>query len=114
MRCTFASSRLLVFFFATLALATTALADPLDPTAYTSLGTLNPAGDVTIDTDALTVSVSGGATYTGVVQSQGAGNPEIAVFTFDDVSLGSAINVSVGGSRPLALLSHVVYGGLLV
>ena len=83
-----------------------AFADPLDPNAYTSLGTLNPAGDVTINTDTLTVSISGGATYTGVLQSQGAGNPEIAVFTFDDVALGSSINVSVGGSRPLALLSQ--------
>jgi len=83
-----------------------AAADPLDPNAYTALGTLSPTSDVTINTDTLTVSVSGGPTYTGVVQSQGTGNPEIAVFTFDDITLASAVNVSVEGLRPLALLSQ--------
>lgn len=79
--------------------------DPLDPNAYASLGSLNPAGNVTIDTDALTMTVSGGSTYIGVIQSQGAGNPEIAVFVFDIVDIPFGVTVSATGSRPLAILS---------
>src|SRR5262245_30137200 len=62
-----------------------ASAAPLDPNAFSSLGTLQvPAGSITINTD--TLSITGAATFTGVLQSQGGGgNPDIAVFTFADL-----------------------------
>jgi len=87
-------------------LPTPARAAPLDPNAFASLGTLTPTGNVTINTDTLTLSVAGGATYTGVVQSQGAGNPEIAVFSFGSVDVPASTTFSIAGSRPLALLSQ--------
>lgn len=68
----------------------------LNPNDFASLGAL-PGGSLAFDTDALTVQGAAG----GVVQSQ-AGGPDIAVFVFDGgATLG---NVSVAGSRPLALL----------
>jgi hypothetical protein len=86
-------------------LAVSAQAAPLDPNAYTSLGTLNAAsGAVTFDTD--TLAVSGAFSGTGVVQSQGPGLPEIAVFTFDDLTLAGAVTLTITGSRPIALLSQ--------
>jgi autotransporter-associated beta strand protein len=76
----------------------------LDPNAYTSLGTLNhPSGPLTINTDTLTVT--GAVTFTGVALSQ-KGGPQVAVFDFDSITIGSAATVTLTGSRPLALLSR--------
>ena len=81
-----------------------ALADPLDPNSYSSLGALNvAAGSVVFDTDTLTVS--GAFSGTGVIQSQGVGLPEIAVFTFSSINLPAGVAVNVVGSRPIAILS---------
>ncbi|MEO0588136.1 MAG: hypothetical protein AAF078_10895, partial [Planctomycetota bacterium] len=100
-------------------------AQPLDPTAFASLGTLNlAAGDFTIDTDTLTITdtTGGGSTllFTGVADDQNGtadyfggnwvpgtlGIPEIAVFTFDGINLQASANVSITGSRAIALLSQ--------
>jgi hypothetical protein len=77
---------------------------PLDPNAFTSLGTLNVgAGTLTINTD--TLAISGAAAFTGVVHVQGAGLPDIAVFTFDDLAIASGVALILQGSRPIAILS---------
>ncbi len=97
-------------------------ADLLDPLDFSSLGTLNLAGgNVTIDTDALSIvddAAPGVPLFTGVVDDQDGmadsfggvpgplGIPEIAVFTFDSINLASTANITVAGSRALALLSQ--------
>jgi len=108
---------------AAICLPTTAMAGPgLDPQAFTSLGTLSwSSGDYTIDTDALTIvddTASGTPLFTGVVDDQEGtadsfggvpgplGIPEIAVFTFDAVTIDGTANVSIVGTRALAILSH--------
>ena len=82
-------------------------AAPLDPNAFASLGTLNPAaGTYAVTTGGTPTLTVGAATYTGVVRSQGAGLPEVAVFTFDNVNLASDVRINAGGPRPLAILSR--------
>lgn len=83
-----------------------ARAEPLDPQAFSSLGTLivPVGGTLAIDTDALTLT-AGGMTYTGVVKAQQSG-PEIAVFTFDSVTLNSLSVPTLKGGRALAILSR--------
>ncbi len=77
---------------------------PLDPNAFTSLGTLDVnAGTLTINTD--TLAMSGAAAFTGVVNVQGGGLPDIAVFTFDDLTIASGVTLTFQGSRPIAILS---------
>lgn len=87
----------------------------LDPTAFESIGSLtSPSGSVTLNTTNLSVRglldvpsspfpklVSG----SGVLQSQ-AGGPDIAVFTFDDIDLGTGVDITITGSRPVAILSR--------
>ena len=102
------------------ALVSSGRAQPLDPLDFTSLGTLNlPAGDYTIDTDALTIydnTASGVPLFTGVVDDQNGqadylggiwdpvanpgqlGIPEIAVFTFDNIDLQPTANISITGT----------------
>jgi hypothetical protein len=64
-------------------------ATALDPLGFTSLGTLNMIDSISINTD--TLQLTGGASYTGVLDPvSGAG-----IFTFDDIS----------GTRTLGLLS---------
>lgn len=68
----------------------------LDPLAFTSLGTLNTADSIVINTD--TLQLTGGSSYTGVLDPvSGAG-----IFTFDDIS---GTNLSIFGTRTLGLLS---------
>jgi hypothetical protein len=91
-----------------------ALAAPLDPNGFTSLGTLNiSSGMLTIDTS--TLQVAGAASFTGVVHAQGGGLPDIAVFAFDNINIGSGVTVTVSGARPVALLSkgNAVVGAAL-
>jgi len=57
-----------------------------------------PSGSLTFDTD--TLQMTGSAAATGAVFG-GA-----AVFDFDAVDLGSGVNVTLQGSRPLQLLSY--------
>jgi autotransporter-associated beta strand protein len=77
---------------------------PLDPNAFTSLGTLDvSAGTITINTD--TLAISGAASFTGVAMPQ-SGGPEIAVFTFDGIDILAGATIAVSGTRPLALLSQ--------
>lgn len=102
--------------------ATASAAMGLDPEAFTSLGTLSwSSGDYTIDTDALTIvddTAPGTPLFTGVVDDQEGsadsfggvpgplGIPEIAVFTFDAVTIDGTANVSIVGTRALAILSQ--------
>jgi autotransporter family porin len=80
-------------------------ADPLDPNNYASLGTLNvSSGTLTFDTDALTVS--GAFSGSGVLQSQGVGLPDIAVFTFSNINVPIGVTLNLNGSRPIAILSQ--------
>ncbi|MBX3424040.1 MAG: hypothetical protein KF688_00030 [Pirellulales bacterium] len=82
--------------------AAPALADPLDPNAFTSLGTLNvSSGSLTINTS--TLQMSGAASFTGVNWPQPSG-PPIAVFVFDAINVTGG-TVSIVGDRPVALLS---------
>ncbi len=81
---------------------------PLDPNSYASLGTLSiTSGTLTFDTSALTVSGGGSGltSTTGVTQSQASG-PIIAVFDFDDVSIGGSATIQVAGLNPIAILSR--------
>lgn len=111
-----------------LVLALPASAELLDPLAFASLGGFDTTagGSFTIDTDALTITndaAPGTPLFTGVIDDQGgladsygpggavttvgpAGIPHIAVFTFDDLQLGSASSFTVTGHRALALLSR--------
>lgn len=105
-----------------------ASAQPLDPLAFASLGTLNlPAGDYTIDTDTLMIydnAAPGVPLFTGVADDQNSqadtfggvwdpvgnpgqlGIPEIAVFTFDGIDLQPSANITITGTRAIALLSR--------
>jgi autotransporter-associated beta strand protein len=85
-------------------LSASTIAAPLDPNAFTSLGTLDvTSGTLTINTD--TLGITGAAAFTGVSMAQ-SGGPEIAVFTFDDIDIAAAVTITVSGIRPLAFLSQ--------
>jgi autotransporter-associated beta strand protein len=76
----------------------------LDPNAFSSLGTLNVmSGTLTINTD--TLAMSGAATFAGVALNQNGG-PQVAVFDFASISIGSGVTVNITGTRALALLSQ--------
>lgn len=81
------------------------------------------AGNYTIDTNTVTIvddTAPGAPLFTGVADDQNGtadylggvwvpgsmGIPEIAVFTFDEIDLPSSANLTVTGTRALALLSH--------
>ncbi len=114
--------RVLAFTLAACLGASAQAAMTLDPDTFTSLGTLSwTSGDYTIDTDALTIvddAAPGTPLFTGVVDDQESaadstggvpgplGIPEIAVFTFDAVTIDGTANVSIVGTRALALLSQ--------
>ena len=75
-------------------------ADPLNPNAFASLGTLNlNAGSITINTD--TMQITGAANFTGVSYPQSGGS-NIAVFCFNNINLGTNLSVTITGSHPLA------------
>jgi hypothetical protein len=86
-------------------LACSGSAEPLNPDAYTSLGSLEvSSGNLTFNTDTLTVS--GEFSLTGVVQAQSTGLPSIAVFDFSKIAISNGVTVNFVGSRPVALLSR--------
>ncbi len=109
------------YFIALLAAAASspAVAQPLDPFDFSSLGTLDLiSGAYTFNTDTLTIvnnAAPGTPLFTGVVDNQGGtadyfngtwvpgtnGIPEIAVFAFDSVNLGAGATLSVSGNRAL-------------
>jgi len=118
------SLRCFVVIVACCVLSNQAHAQPLAPDAFSSLGTLNLSdGDYTIDTDTLTIFNNAApevALFTGVADNQGGaadylngdwvpgsmGIPEIAVFTFDGIDLAPTANVTITGTRAIALLSQ--------
>lgn len=80
-----------------------ALADPLDVTAFDSLGRFpSGPGVYSIDTsgDPPTLTAPDGTVIAGVVYDG------IAVFTFDRIRIGRDMTVTAAGDRPLALLSY--------
>lgn len=86
-------------------LTDSASAEPLNPDAYASLGSLEvSSGSLTFNTDTLTVS--GEFSLTGVIQAQSSGLPPIAVFDFSKIAIGDGVTVNFIGSRPAALLSR--------
>lgn len=63
---------------------------------------------VTFDTDALTYSIEGGASGTGVVEPNDTVDPNLpraAIFTFSDFSFDKTWSAAVTGSRPLIIRS---------
>jgi hypothetical protein len=81
----------------------------LDPSAFTSQGSLSlTSGTLTFNTDTLQVSGGGaGVTSTAAVLFSPAGsNPDVAVFDFSNVLVGSGVTVQVTGARPIAILSQ--------
>src|SRR6266700_3844290 len=85
---------------------TRGIADPLDPMSFTSLGTFPSAtGDYSLNTSGTpTLTDPLGNTITGIVYVTPGGR-EIAVFTFDSITL-DAMTIWPSGSRPVALLSQ--------
>jgi hypothetical protein len=78
----------------------------LDPYAFTSLGTVNSSETINIDTD--TFQLTGGASYTGVLDPvSGAG-----IFTFDNIT---GTNLSIFWTRTLGLLSksNIAFSGTI-
>jgi hypothetical protein len=94
-----------------LLLALTVEANPLNPTNFTSLGTL-----VLTTNESCTVNTSGGNPtlldasnnlYTGVIYSQGRiFDSNIAVFAFSSIVIGPGAAVIVTGTNPVAFLSQ--------
>jgi hypothetical protein len=80
-------------------------AAPHDPAAYSSLGDLVPTAAVAVDTGDPTLAtlptMSGGASFTGVVSADGA-----AVFCFADVDVPANVSFTVTGKRALVILSQ--------
>jgi hypothetical protein len=63
---------------------------------------------VTFDTDALTYSIEGGASGTGVIEPNDTVDPNLprgAVFTFSDFTFDKTWSAAVTGSRPLIIKS---------
>lgn len=91
-----------------LILGTKVFAIPLDPVSFDSLGTLDvSAGTVAINTGTVVPTLTiGTTTFKGVLQSQGAGLPDVAVFAFDRIRITGSAVISGQGNRPLALLSQ--------
>jgi hypothetical protein len=86
-----------------------------NPLNFPTLGALSPSSAVVFDTDALTVSVGGVSLGSGVPAAQGTGLTDLAVFSFDSVSVPAGVTVKVVGSRKMALLSRggvTILGGL--
>jgi hypothetical protein len=82
--------------------AGTAPADPLNVTDFPSLGAFpTAAGTYTVNTSGTpTLTGPGGTAITGVVSG------DIAVFTFDSITVGSGMMLTGTGTRPVALLSY--------
>ncbi len=82
-------------------LATSATATPRDPTAFTSNGDLSPFQSLWFDTDALTLSIDGfPALAIGVLDG------DDAVFVFDNITVDSAVGVTVDGTASIAILAQ--------
>ncbi len=90
-----------------LLLSSSATCAPLNPLGFVSLGSLNAAsGTLIFNTDTLQFTGAGFSGALGSSYSQGASNPAVAVFDFDNVFISAAVNFQVTGSRPFALLSR--------
>jgi hypothetical protein len=82
-------------------MASTALGGVLDPFAFAPLPSLT-SQDNFLDIDTSAVTING---RQGVLHLQ-SDSSQIAVFTFDDVSIVSGTAVTIRGPRPFAILSR--------
>lgn len=111
--CSIACDVLVLLFFSAYGSALLR-ASLLNPLAYTSQGSFEVGigNAVTIDTTAGEIRVNGILAFTATIDNQGGlaspatGVPELAVFSFDDISIGPGVAVTITGSRGLALLSR--------
>lgn len=122
MSCFFRASRAIVFlsFAAAVSSSYAAITNPL---AHPSLGdfTVGLGNAVVFDTDNAQVRVNGIVAFAGVVSDQAgqanaaSGIPSLAVFSFDQINIGSGVPITVVGSRGLSLLSRgdVILRGVL-
>ncbi len=89
------------------------------PGDFTSLGTLDlVSGNYTIDTTGAPVLKDGSnnVLFTGISASQGSGfNPNVSIFTFGSINIGTGVTIRVTGTNPLVLLSQsgVTLGGTI-
>ncbi|MBL9163670.1 MAG: hypothetical protein JNL18_13130 [Planctomycetaceae bacterium] len=85
-----------------------------NPLAFPSLGSFDVGigNAVTIDTTLGELRVNGILAFNAVIDTQAgtantaAGIPELAVFSFDSINIGSGVAVTVTGNRGLSLLSR--------
>jgi outer membrane autotransporter protein len=80
----------------------------LDPTNFTSLGTLTvSSGDtVAINTSTGVITINGSPAFTSSVTQSQTSAASIRVFTFANINIASGATITVTGSEPLALLSQ--------
>jgi len=80
-----------------------AFAAPLTPTNFSSLGPspFGETGTYIIDTSGTPMLSGPGGGAIGFVTAD-----NVAVFTFDSISIGADVTIRATGSRPVALLSH--------
>ena len=85
----------------------TALETSLEPTTsvefFTGAGSQDDASDLWYRVDS---SAEGDKVSAGVVELNESGNVEMAVFTFDEIDIGSGVSVTVTGNRGLVLASR--------
>ncbi len=93
-----------------LASSPAALGNYLDPSAFTSLGTLNlTSGNYTIDTNGVPTlrDASNNIIFTGTTYAQGGTfDSTVSVLDFSSINIGAGVNIRITGANPLALLSQ--------
>ena len=95
-----------------------AMAGPIDPLGFTSLGSFTTSGSnttYTINTSGTpTLTLPGGGTINGVVYADTPGH-NLAVFDFSSINVAAGTMVAATGSLPLVLLSqgNVIIGGTI-
>lgn len=77
-----------------------------DPESVPSNGNLDPSSQLTIDTDAKTLSIDGGAAISGTEVHSESSLTTMVAFCFDSISLTNTVGVAVTGSAPLILMSR--------
>ena len=80
----------------------------LDPTSYTSLGTLTAGNTdvVNIDTTTGIITINGSTAFTSAVTQPQTGAGSIRVFDFSSINIAAGATVTVTGTDALGLLSQ--------
>ncbi len=104
------SGMILVGTLAVLATSPDARGAYLDPSAFSSQGTLNlTSGNYTIDTSGAPTlrDSSNNILYTGTTYFQGGSFKDtVSVLDFGSINIGAGVSIRVSGDNPLALLSR--------